>query len=718
VPNATLSINDGAAAPPGAALSLSSRLRAALLAPACAASMAAFNASADDSVAAGPQADAGRHSQSIVNSADFEVELAAARVARDAQQWPMALQHYANALTLEPTHRGALRERALTLSDLGSAGEAWRQYRAHAALFDANEALGFEMRYQARRLNWVQLEADPDRRSAELKSVMDSLESLLERAERQDSGAAQRIDNDRLLALNLLSRHDEVIERVEARAQAGIELPDWLRVTVADSHMARREPALAAELLEAVLEDSPGSEQATVLLAYAWLEMERFEDARSLLADWLVEHPAFGEDGAIRWSRQGVDLNSILIESFSAQLAAAYQRIESLSELAPLDAGLLDARAGIERRRGWPERALTTSQIAQTEAPLALPPRLTEIEALLDLNRDIEAKPLFESVLADYGQHRQTQGIRARWERRRGAQWSIEALRADSRLKDAGEVGPGGPGGSGEFRLNARVEGPLLRDRYRLGALYGLHWADFQGQRVERERVGVTASSRQNRAGYGVELSRTRDDFVTENTLGLWFDWRHSDLWRNSASVWHHAPFASLQARAAGIRADGLRLGASRSPDERSRTGFSLEHLRYEDSNVRTSVYVSHRQQLSAQPKREWYTRSGAGAGRGSRIDAPYFNPSRDASLDLGLTVDQLLTRDYSEAWRLRVDLDISRTWQQGFGSHWVPAIEIMPRWLPIAGHEFSLGLRYSCPVYDGNREARWALVLRMGGGE
>jgi biofilm PGA synthesis protein PgaA len=658
-------------------------------------------------------ADVQRHSQTNVTE-----HLEGARLAREARQWPLALHHYAEVLRREPGHREARRERALTLDALGSAGEAWRQFDSQRELFSESEALGFEMRYAARRLNWAQLGTDQTVRETEVAAVFIRLQQLHDRADQNDPGAAGRIDSDGLLALNLLSRHDEVIERVAERERAGIALPDWLRVSVADSHMARREPAQAATLLEAVLADEPQSEQATVLLAYAWLELERFDDARELLADWLAQNPAFGEDGAVRWSRAGVDLNAILIESFSAQLAAAYQRIESLSELAPLDAGLLDARAGIERRRGWPETALTTARIARTEAPQALLPMTTEIEALLDLNRDIEARPLFEKLVADYGQHRRTQGIQERWERRQGAQWSMEALRADSRAKDVGELSPSGPGGSGEFRFGLRVESPLLKDRYRLGALYQLHWADFQGQRVERERVGVTASSRQDRVGYGIELSRTRDDFVPESTFGGWFDYRHSDLWRSSASVWRHAPFASLQARAAGIRADGIRVGTSRSPDERSRTGVSVEQLRYEDGNVRSSAYVAHRQQLAAGPKREWYTRSGAGAGRGTRADAPYFNPSRDASLDFGLTVDQLLTRDYSEAWRLRVDLDISRTWQQGYGSDWVPAIEIMPRWLPWAGHEFSLGLRYSCPVYDGNRESRWALVLRMGGGE
>jgi biofilm PGA synthesis protein PgaA len=77
-----------------------------------------------------------------------------------------------------------------------------------------------------------------------------------------------------------------------------------------------------------------------------------------------------------------------------------------------------------------------------------------------------------------------------------------------------------------------------------------------------------------------------------------------------------------------------------------------------------------------------------------------------------------MLWREYGEAWRLRLDFDVSRSWQEGFGSHWVPAIEIMPRWLLRPGSEYSLGLRCSLPVYDGNREVRWALVLRMGGGE
>lgn len=641
-----------------------------------------------------------------------------ARLAREQRHWPQALHAYAEVLEIEPDHREALRERALTLDALGSADQAYRHYRARSELFSASESLGFEMRHAARRLNWAQLQAQPEQRESELRQVLATLDELLARAEREDVGAAQRLDNDRLLALNLLLRHTEVIDRIEARAAAGTELPAWLRVTIADSYMALRRPADAQPLLEAALRDDPDSEQATVLLAYALIEQEQYPAAQHLLADWLRSNPPFDDQGGRRWSRAGVELNAILIESFDEQLATAYSRIEQLTEVAPLDAGLLDARAGIERRRGWSETALTTARMARTEAPEALSPRTTELEILLDLNRDIEARPLFEKLVEEQGQHRRTRAIQERWERRQGAQWAFEALRADSQLRADGGLSPLGPGGSGEFRSQLRIDGPLIEDRYRLSAGYGVHWADFQGRRVERERLFVGASSRKDRVGYGVELGQTLDDFETENSLGAWLDFRHNDAWRSAYSAWRHAPFASLQARAAGIRADGVRAAVSRSPDERSRSGLSIEQLRYEDGNVRSSAYASHRQRLSARASREWYTRTGLGYGRSSRADAPYFNPSQDASLDLGLTLDTLLSREYSEAWRLRVDFDLSRSWQEGFGSHWVPAVEIMPRWLVKAGSEYSLGLRCSLPVYDGNRELRWALVLRLGGGE
>jgi biofilm PGA synthesis protein PgaA len=641
-----------------------------------------------------------------------------ARMEREARRWPQALHAYAEVLAAEPEHREALRERALTLEALGSADQAFRQYRARPTLFSASEALGFEMRHAARRLNWAQLEARPQQRELELGQVLSTLETLLERAEREDVGAAQRLDNDRLLALNLLLRHEEVVARVEQRSRDGIELPGWLRVSVADSYMALRRPAEAQPLLEAALSEDPDSEAATVLLAYALIEQEEFDAARHLMADWLRSNPPFDDQGGRRWSRAGVELNAILIESFSEQLATAHARIQQLHEVAPLDAGLLDAKAGIERRRGWAETALTSARMARTAEPEALSPRTTELEILLDLNRDIEARPLFEKLVAEHGQHRRTRSIQERWERRQGAQWAFEALRADSRLRDGGDLSPIGPGGSGEFRSQLRIEGPLIRDRYRLSAGYGVHWADFQGRRVERERLFVGASSRKDRIGYGVELGQTLDEFETEHSLGAWLDFRHNDAWRSAYSAWRHAPFASLQARAAGIRADGLRASVSHSPDERSRSGLSLEQLRYEDGNVRSGAYASHRQRLSADAHREWYARGGLGYGRSTRRDAPYFNPSQDASLDLGLTVDQMLWREYGEAWRLRLDFDVSRSWQEGFGSHWVPAIEIMPRWLLRPGSEYSLGLRCSLPVYDGNREVRWALVLRMGGGE
>lgn len=676
-------------------------------------SLAAAKVSADSLPADATLSDPQRHSQTNVTE---QMENAAA--ARRARNWPLAMLGYAEVLRAQPDHAEALRERALTLQLQGAALEAWRQYRAHSELFSAAEALGFELDARARRLNWAQLEADPQRREALLLALLDDYSALESGPAAADAGALQRLRNDRLLVLQLLGRHAEVIVEFEQREEQDIALPGWLRLPVADSLMAQREPARAQALLEAVLADEPAQPTAHVLLAYALLEQEKHDEARTLLADWRQAQPPFDAEGRANWAHAGVDLNSVLIENFSEQIHAAHARIAELSDLAPLDAGLLEARAGIERRRGWAERALVTARMAMTESPDWVLPRAAEIEALLDLDRVREARVQLDAFIAAHGEHRQAQAVQQRWQRRQGAQWNVEALRAQSTLVNEASGGPLGPGGNAEFRAQAHWQGPLMDDAWRLGALAGVHWADFQGQRIERERAAFTLSRQQDQLGFGLEAGRTFDDFVRETTVGGWLRYRHSDVWRSSVALWRHAPFASLQARAAGIRADGLQLGLSRSPDERSRSGLSLEQLRYEDGNVRTSAYLAHRQQLRAQPRGEWYTRLGLGAGRASREDAPYFNPRRDASADAGLTLDRVLTREYSEAWRLRIDVDVSRGWQDGYGSHWTPAIEVMPRWQWRIGHEASLGLRWSRPVYDGRREERWALVLRIGGGE
>lgn len=676
-------------------------------------SLAAAKVSADSLPADATLSDPQRHSQTNVTE---QMENAAA--ARRANDWPRALLAYAEVLRAQPEHAGALRERALTLQLQGAALEAWRQYRAHPALFSPAEALGFELDARARRLNWAQLEADPQRREALLLALLDEYSALESGLAAADAGALQRLRNDHLLVLQLLGRHAEVIAEFEQREAQDIALPGWLRLPVADSLMAQREPARAQALLEAVLADEPAQPTAHVLLAYALLEQEQQDEARALLADWRKAQPPFDAEGRANWAHAGVDLNTVLIDNFSEQIHSAHARIAELSDLAPLDAGLLEARAGIERRRGWAERALVTARMAMTESTDWVLPRAAEIEALLDLDRVREARAKLDAFIATHGEHRQAQGVQQRWQRRQGAQWNVEALRARSTLVDEASGGPLGPGGNAEFHALAHWRGPLLDDAWRIGALAGVHWADFRGQRIERERAAFTLDRQQDRLGFGLEAGRTFDDFVRETTVGGWLRYRHSDVWRSSVALWRHAPFASLQARAAGIRADGIQLGLSRSPDERSRSGLSLEQLRYEDGNVRSSAYLSHRQQLRAQPRGEWYTRLGLGAGRASREDAPYFNPRRDASADAGLTLDRVLTREYSEAWRLRIDVDVSRSWQDGYGSHWTPAIEVMPRWQWRIGHEASLGLRWSRPVYDGRREQRWALVLRVGGGE
>jgi len=105
-------------------------------------------------------------------------------------------------------------------------------------------------------------------------------------------------------------------------------------------------------------------------------------------------------------------------------------------------------------------------------------------------------------------------------------------------------------------------------------------------------------------------------------------------------------------------------------------------------------------------------------ASRGSRDDVPYFNPSRDRSVEIGLRIDQQLWRHYEKHFRHRLTVSVGDYWQEEFGSALVPSVEYRHEWQIGAGRIFEYGVRWSRPVYDGQRERHVGLEAGLRWGE
>ncbi len=477
-----------------------------------------------------------------------------------------------------------------------------------------------------------------------------------------------------------------------------------------------RRPEAAAQVLEQALRTGPGAVSTQLLLAYAWVEQERFDLAMPLLERLAAEQPPWPRrPGALRgyenWDRYGVDTTRAMVASFAQDNADAGRSLRALLAIAPADSGLHAAMASVEARRGRPTSALQHDAIALNLDPRSGDARAGRIDALLALNRQGEAAEALADLRARHPRDPRVPRIQRQLDLHRGWQAKVEAGRAHSRsIGDGTSVSPLGSRDGG---LEMSIQSPLLRDRWRIALVGRDEWADLPEQRVRYQSFGAGLRYRHDRLGVSADVLRSTDHFDSGVTLLLDMDWRFSDAWTGIASARRNDPEASLQARQRGITANAVQFGARYGPVDTTRIEARLGQLRYSDGNHRLQVGIDAEQRLSTAPHRLIEGLASLQASHGESHSPPaYFSPSRDAAAMFDVRLDHIGWRRYERSFRQLLEVTAGPYWQQDHGTGWVPSVAYRHQWVPVQGQQLGYGLTWSRPLYDGQRETRIALGL------
>jgi len=649
--------------------------------------------------------------------------MAAIQAQRAAGHAAQALQLSQAWLAREPGNVDAWKLQVLSLADLGASERAWQLMSKYPERFANDEREQLEGDRIASRIRWGgAFAAEEAHRDDEARNALAIARRTQQQAPRQTTWQATRLRVDMLSALNQLQRHQEVVQGYEALLSDRIDVPAYILPTVADSYMALRQPEQATPLLQQALQHTPGAPNTTILLAYAWIEQERFDRALPLLEQLAAAQPAWPRrEGARRgyenWDRYSADMTLAMARSFAQDNAAAERSLRALLAIGPADPGLQAAVAAVDARRMRPSAALERYAMALTLDPRQHDARFGQVDALLALQRPDQAAALAADLHARYPEDPRVPRMQRRVDLQRGWQGSLALSRGRSRT--GGDGTSTSPLGSRDGSAALEVLSPLLDDRWRVAALGRDGWADLPGERVRDRAIGLGLRYRHDRLGAAADVLRATDDFSNGMSLALRADWRFNDAWLGTAEAWRNDPEASLQARRLGITADSLRIGLRYTPAETTEVSAQLGRLRYEDGNHRDQLGVDLRQRFSSQPHLLIDALGSLYASRGSDgEEAPYFNPSRDTSASVGLRLDHIGWRRYERQFRQVLDLTAGPYWQHGYGTAWVPSIGYRHVWTPRQGRQLEYGVTWSRPVYDGRRERRIALDLawRWGG--
>lgn len=631
---------------------------------------------------------------------------------RGDERWFAALARVEQFRERWPDDPVLYRNLVLTLADLGASHRAWTLYRLRPELFDGRERERLEGDRLARLATWGDVHPeDPAAPQADARRA----EAAFARYRDQHEGALPlRIRLDRLLPLNRLGQHDRVIAEYEALRAEGIEVPGYALGVIADSLLALRRPAEALVAVQPAIESAPGHMALHMLHAYAELEREQpdralryLESLRELQPPWLQQPEA--RQPYQNWHRFEIDLNLALMHAFAEDHPSAQRLLEDLLAVGPANARLQATLGSVYLWRGWPEQALQRYRMARTLDPLDASAAIGEVEALLRLQRREQARPIYETLLAAHPDNRQVQRLARSWQRSAG--WRLR-VRAEGSRSSGADVSVS-PQGSRDRRYLAEIDSPLLADRWRITAAALERWAEFRQQRVEDRRYGLGLRYSHDRLDLHLRGNRPEDG-IGGSAFGLDLGWRLGERWHAGLSLWRNDPEGSLQARAAGIAVDSLALSASYRRDERSVWRFGAQQLRFDDGNRRHSVFAGSERRLYTRAHWHMDGLGGIYASTGSADDAPYFNPSRDASLTVGIRADHLLWRRYERRLRHRLSVQVGSYWQQHHGSALTPSVDYLHDWQFAHGWQLLYGLNWALPVYDGQRERRLGLHVEL----
>ena len=634
---------------------------------------------------------------------------------RSRQQWLPALALIADGLAANPEDPTLYRLQALTLADHGNLFRAWSLYEAKPHLFNEAEAARLQADRLGRMVSWSQLPGpDEDRDLDEAKAAIVKLDAALA-GPGLDPANRQRVRIDRLLVLDRLRRFDEVLLDYQALQAEQAQIPGYALPAVAHAYLSTKQPEQAEILYRAAIDHAPDDHELAIQHAYALIEAERFSPAISRMWRMRESQPAWHNQPGSRvyeenWKRLDAEMAYFMLRSFAEDLPEALEAFSGMVEIAPLNGGAQEATGSVLMRRGRNEDALERFQMAETINPRDFQSRIGQVEALMNLQRFDLARPIHDQLRSQRAGNLHVETLNERYRNRTG--WRLDLYAGNGRnLTGASTMVS--PQGTREGEYGIEITSPLLAYRWRLGAFHAVRWADYASARTDDRRYGVSARYAFDRLNADLRISRANDRFAG-TAAELSAQWRINDDFDLRGGVSRHDPRVSLQARAAGVHADGSTLGVVWEPNERRNITFDISQWRFSDGNRRDALQLSASQRLFT--RAHWLIdgRGGLYTSRNSLADAAYFNPSRDASATLGLRINHLTWRRYERNFRQVLDIEASHYRQKGFDSAWAPSLSYRHEWQPNATLWFGYGVNWSRPVYDGNRETHTGFDFQL----
>ncbi len=523
---------------------------------------------------------------------------------------------------------------------------------------------------------------------------------------------------DRLVALRDRVRMQEAVQLFESLRAAGAVIPPYARIAAADAYLYLQQPEKARDLYVEGLRDAGSTEAETMLnaqisLAYAYNEAGQHAEAENLAERLLRQTPEKIHAGlrgleAPNPEYTRVRLLRALLHLYNDRLAQAERQLAGLRMSAPFNQEIRAAWASLQAARERPRAALEEYSLLLTDRPQALDAAVGQAEMHLGLHELARARESLPRMASDYPENRAVQNL----------------------VRQVGIYD------SPYFRMSATVG----RGARALGAesLYdaALYSAPLSASLGERFRVfgnvarasGAEPERGEARTRRGIGIDYRAQDFSAEaqvtdatgtgNSGGilLRLSGRLSDAWQAGAALDTNVIDMPAGAMREGISGKALKIHLAWRLNESRQAGGEWQRLRYSDGNVRDAAGIWWKERWISGPVHRLESVLSLAAGSNDAGPRAYFNPDRDAELNLRLMGERLSWRRQQRWFKQRAIASFGQYHQSGIGSGAAADLRYEHEW----GFDQAYGLQYgagrSFHPYDGKREYRSYLYVTLYG--
>ncbi|MDQ8033982.1 MAG: poly-beta-1,6 N-acetyl-D-glucosamine export porin PgaA, partial [Bordetella sp.] len=639
-----------------------------------------------------------------------------------AQQPYAALEEADRAYQLTPGRADVKRAYVFALQRARLADAALRVARADPDLLTAAQMRRLEGDEAA---ELVRIAGLPARNEQERNVVADRAIALLDAQiaawtplGTEAAGDVLRARMDRLHALYVRGRMQDVVTEYERLQAQGVNVPRYVNNDVANAYLYLRQPERAAALFaETAADPAAGSDDAgDRLITHTGLFYALSEDQRATQA--IVSIDAVQDDFGPWLYFKGQEMrmpNDLHLEASRAaaqarllagDTEAAQTRFDAFVREAPYNSGLRAGRADVLLARERPREAERELKMAETLSPRSLAVETGQGHTALALQEWRQADLLADDVITRFPDDLSARQLARAVAVHHKAELQVTATR--------GLANDSAVAGDGETAVETVLYSAPFADDWRVFAGAGYATGKFEEGKGRYRWARTGLQWRVRDVTLEGEVSANNYGFGTRPGLRLAGALDLDDTWQVGASADWRSRATPLRALTNDVSSNSLAAFLRWRADERREWMLVASPARFSDGNHRYTLGVQGRERLYTDPRLTADLNLDVSASRNTLRDTPYFNPRADLTILPSVQLTHLLSRRYESVWIQTAALGAGLYTQRDYGSGGILTLSYGQRWQ--ASDVFAIGATATAisRPYDGDREREVRLVLDL----